>query len=364
MEKELFETGPIRPPSEAGSYLVRLTRGCPWNRCGFCVTYRKHKFEIRDVETVLEEIDAMALIRDELTAGGGMLKRRPADRYEWVVANALTSGGRTVFLQDADSLAMKPENVRRVLARIRDRFPEVTRVTTYARSRTLASRSLDDLKSFRELGLTRIHVGMETAHDPLLELIHKGVTWEVHVKGGKNAVAAGMEVSEYVMPGLGGREMSEGHARDTASALSEIDPHFIRLRTLCLHPKMELSRHFGPSGLTRMTDFEIVEEIGRFISALNVTRATLTSDHILNLLGELNGSLSTGKEALLAVIERFFSLPLEEKLLFQAGRRAGRLEAIDDLKDPTLRAQAVAILEEIGAENLEESVRSATARFI
>ena len=50
-----FETGPIRPPSEAGSYLIRLTRGCPWNKCKFCRSYRRHKFEIRDVAEVVVE---------------------------------------------------------------------------------------------------------------------------------------------------------------------------------------------------------------------------------------------------------------------------------------------------------------------
>lgn len=363
MEDFSYETGPIRPPSEAGSYLVRLTRGCPWNRCGFCVTYRKEPFAVRPVEDITRDIDRMAALRDSLLLEGGGV-RRPSDRYEWMVANALASGGRTAFLQDADSLSIKPDAVRAVLNHLKKIFPEIERVTTYARSHTLALKKPEDLKSFREAGLTRVHVGMETAHDPLLKIIAKGVSFDQHVEAGRKAVEAGFELSEYVMPGLGGVELSAGHAADTARALSLIDPHFIRLRTLCLHPKMALAKEFGEGGLTRLEEAGVVAEIRDFIAGLNVTRSTLASDHILNLLGELNGALPKDKENLLAVCDRFLALSGREKMLFQAGRRAGRLERLGDLANPSLRAQAEAILEEIGEENIEEAVRQATARFI
>lgn len=363
MEKLSFETGPIRPPSEAGSYLIRLTRGCPWNRCGFCVTYKKYKFELRPVEEVLADIDAMAVIRDRLLPGDGTI-RRPEDDFEWGVANALVNGGKTAFLQDADSLAMKPDDVRKVLTHLKLRFPEVERITTYARARTLANRSVDDLASYRELGLSRVHVGMETAHDPLLDKIAKGVTFEVQVKGGRNAVAAGMELSEYVMPGLGGVEMSHGHASDTAKALNLINPHFIRLRTLCLHPKMELYAQFGEGGLTRLTDAEIVGEIREFLAGLEVTRTTLTSDHMLNLLGELYGKLPEEKGMLLGVCDAFLALPEREKKIFQLGRRSGFMEKLSDLESPQLHAKAESLLKEIGEENVEEAIRNATRRFM
>jgi radical SAM superfamily enzyme YgiQ (UPF0313 family) len=39
-----FEQGPIRPPSEAASLLIRVTRNCPWNRCTFCPVYKGSRF--------------------------------------------------------------------------------------------------------------------------------------------------------------------------------------------------------------------------------------------------------------------------------------------------------------------------------
>jgi radical SAM superfamily enzyme YgiQ (UPF0313 family) len=52
-----FEQGRIRPPSEAGSLLIRITRNCPWNRCTFCPVYKGTKFSLRPVAHVLKDID-------------------------------------------------------------------------------------------------------------------------------------------------------------------------------------------------------------------------------------------------------------------------------------------------------------------
>jgi hypothetical protein len=358
-----FETGPIRPPSEAESYLIRLTRGCPWNKCKFCRSYSRVAFEIRDPADVTADIDAMARIRDEIKRGSPV-----QDQYGWMVENALRRGGTTAFLQDGDSLAMKPDAVRHILAHLRERFPEITRITSYARSRTMASRSVEDLASYRELGLTRIHIGMESGHDPLLEIIKKGATAEVHIRGGKRVVAAGIELSEYIMPGLGGRELSEGHALDSARVLNEIGPDFIRFRTVCLGPTLPLWEEFSSGQLTRLADIEIVKEIRTFIEALHLDGSKIASDHILNLLGELEGKLPEDKESLLNIIDTFLSLPKEERELFQVARRAGMLEKLSDLGQSRIHVKAGKLLEDIyrhyGRDGVEEAAREMMERFI
>ncbi len=358
-----FETGPIRPPSEAGSYLIRLTRGCPWNKCKFCRSYRRHKFEIRDVSEVITDIDAMARIRDKINAGTHV-----GDEYGWMVENALRHGGTTAFLQDGDSLAMKPDAVRTILGHLNRRFPEIKRITTYARSRTMASRTVEDLVSYRELGLTRIHIGMESGHDPLLDIIKKGTTAEKHILGGRQVVNAGIELSEYFMPGLGGRELSSGHATDSARVINAISPDFIRLRTICLGPTLPLWEEFTSGKLTRLADIEIVKEIRDFIVALDVDGARIASDHILNLLGELDGRLPDDKDKLLDIIDTFLALPKEEQELFQVARRAGMLEKLSDITHPRVQFNARKLLDEIylhyGRNGVEDALRQMMERFV
>jgi hypothetical protein len=372
-----FETGPIRPPSEAGSYLLRLTRNCPWNRCSFCRTYKNEKFSLRDPEEIERDIDTMAMIRDRLLSSDMIpdgLESRIRNGFsgpeEWTVLNALVAGGRTAFLQDADSLVMKPDNLRRILTHFNKRFPEVVRITTYARSRTLACLSPEDLRTYRELGLTRIHIGMETGHDPLLELIKKGTTAELHIRGGRNAIDAGLEVSEYIMPGLGGREMSKGHVLDSARVINAIDPHFIRLRTLSLGPGLPLWETFyGPDArLTPLPEVQVVGEIRDFIAALDGIRSRLVSDHIMNLMGDLEGQLPGDKQELLNRCDAFLKLPPEEQRLFQVGRRAGLLTGVTDLRNSGARARSESVLATLlqayGPERLEEGIQEIKARFV
>src|SRR5512139_499359 len=63
---DVFEMGPIRPPSEAKSLLIRVTRNCPWNKCEFCHTYKGSTFSIRPVAEVKEDIDRVKAIVDEI----------------------------------------------------------------------------------------------------------------------------------------------------------------------------------------------------------------------------------------------------------------------------------------------------------
>lgn len=63
-----FEQGPIRPPSEAASLLIRLTRNCPWNRCSFCPVYKGTSFSVRPPEHIIKDIDQVKHQVDRIQA--------------------------------------------------------------------------------------------------------------------------------------------------------------------------------------------------------------------------------------------------------------------------------------------------------
>lgn len=137
----------------------------------------------------------------------------------------------TGFLQDADSMMMKPDDFIEAVRYLRKSMPDITRLTTYARSQTVYSRKnhLSEISPW----LDRLHIGLETGDPELLRLIHKvgkKQPDDVQILAGQRAKAAGFEVSEYYMPGLGGIEKMEDNARNTAEAINEINPHYVRLR--------------------------------------------------------------------------------------------------------------------------------------
>lgn len=224
------EVGPIRPPSEGCSLLLRVTRNCPWSLCKFCYgkPYGRGRFSLRKVEEVKEEVGRMGRVLELLREG-----RMPAgleglhNLLSW-----FSSGSRTVFLQDADVLLMPTPQLVEILEEVRRRLGEMERITCYARGRTLSRKSVEELRRLREAGLSRLHVGLESGDGEVLERMNKGLTPQEVVEGGRKAREAGLELSLYYILGLGGEERWEEHARNTARVLNEVDPEFVRVRRL------------------------------------------------------------------------------------------------------------------------------------
>jgi radical SAM superfamily enzyme len=233
---------------------------------------------------------------------------------------------------------------------LRARIPGIRRVTSYARSSTLARKELDELREIREAGLDRIHVGLESGSDRVLALVKKGCTAEQHIVAGRKVITAGMTLSEYIMPGLGGQEWSQEHALETARVLNAIDPHFIRVRSLRIPPRVPLHREQLEWRFSPLSDDDTAREIRLLLQSLDGIDSTLTSDHIMNLLPEVEGTFPQDKQHMLTVIDRYLSLPAEDRLLYRLGRRGGAIQSLDDLKNPLLRSRLEAARMELEAE--------------
>jgi len=378
-----FEQGPIRPPSEARSLLIRATRNCPWNRCAFCHTYQGETFSLRPEAEIKADILKMAETAERIRAlslrcgEGGCVGERTihrifnqAENYEGCfqsVAAWLYYGGESVFLQDANSLVMKTDDLAEVISFICKTFSSVTRITTYARAKTAAKKTVEELKRLREAGLSRIHVGMESGYDPLLKFIRKGVTSAEQIEGGQKIREAGLSLCEYVMPGLGGVRWTREHAVETARVLNRINPDHIRLRTLQAVPGTPLAEKIRQGEFQPLDDEEILREIRLFIETLEGIETMVVSDHILNLLEELEGKLPDDRERLLGIIDRFFALPAEERMIFRLGRRMGAYRRLDDLADGGRKIRFKGILDGYCAKDpleLERDIAEIRSRYI
>ena len=200
---------------------------------------------------------------------------------------------------------MKTELLVEIVAFLRETFPTLERVCSYARGKTVFRKKPEELRRLRETGLSRLHIGLESGDDEVLAYVQKGATADEMVQAGRKAIEAGFELSEYVMPGLGGRERWEQHAKNTARVLNEINPHFIRLRTLHLVRGTPLYEK-AERGEFHVNSIEgVLIEIRRFIEDLEVTSELITSDYAFNFfMGEVDGKLPGDKENLLKSIDR------------------------------------------------------------
>jgi radical SAM superfamily enzyme YgiQ (UPF0313 family) len=379
-----FEVGPIRPPSEAQSLLIRATRNCPWNRCHFCPVYKGEKFSLRTVEEIKKDILTAKEIADEIRAmswKGGLgdrpqeaaalaYRNAPNDSYRQV-ALWLYFGGESAFLQDANTLVMRTPELVAVLKFLRQTFPDLRRVTIYARSHTAARKKPEEYRELNRAGLDRIHIGLETGYDPLLEYIEKGCTAEEEIRGGKMIRESGIELSEYVMPGLGGKKWSREHAEATAAVLNEIDPYFIRIRSLIVSPGTRLGEKLESGEFSTLDEDDVVREIHTFISRLEC-HARVTSDHIMNLLEEVEGKMPEDKPRMLAALDRYLGLDPDDKLIFRVGRRLAAaggsvFRNLDDLDDSDKRQAIEELLERLNihsSEDLDEAINKIREQFI
>lgn len=368
-----FEICTIRPPTENCSLTFRLARNCYWNKCAFCPVYKTGaKFSKRSLEEIFTDISNARKIYDllmenlpefsnssrdmDLYSLIDIVKRDrpgpaakhdlyddhvPADtiqdeRMKWFatwfkdtpdigdsithVYSWMNSGGETCFLGDADSLIFKPDFIKAVMDSIRTNFHSLSRFTVYGRTLTAARvRTPAELKSYRAAGINRVHFGVESGCDRVLELVNKGVTHDEQYRGIVKIKDAGLSASVYIMPGLGGEDFSSMHASDTAKLLTDTSPDYVRLRTLEIFPGTGLDNLKKTGKFAEASEEQVVREIRTMIEQID-TETEIVSDSAANLL-EINGTLPRGRERMLKTIDKYLELDSRQKLEFSLHSR-------------------------------------------
>jgi radical SAM superfamily enzyme YgiQ (UPF0313 family) len=238
--------------------------------------YKETRFERRPVEDIVQDIE---------TAGKFYRHRAP-----------------TIFLGDSNSLILDAGTLENILSHINQNFPDVRRVTSYARARTLCKMKMEDLQRIRRAGLTRLHIGLETGDPELLRVIRKGATPDQMITGCQRAKEAGFEVSLYVLAGIGGEARWREHAQGTADVLNRVNPDFIRIRTFVPTPLSELWENLQAGGGEIASPETILREQALLIERLEVTSLYL-SDHVSNYVS-VNGKLPGDKSQMLATLQQ------------------------------------------------------------
>lgn len=270
-----------RPPSEAGSLLIQATIGCPHNRCTFCKMYKSKKFRLRPLDELIGELEEARLKYGDLV--------------------------RTIFFPDGNTIFMKTEDLVALCKDARQKFPKLERITVYGSSRFINRKTSDEWQRLADAGLNRVHSGLESGDNTVLEHIKKGVTAEEAIAAGLKVKAAGIDLSEYVLVGIGGREYWQQHAANTALVLNEINPDFIRLRTYTPVPGTPLYEEYSDGRFILPGPLEALQEVRLLVEKLTCDSSVL-SDHISNYW-DVQGRPSSDKAAMLAGLDYALSLP-------------------------------------------------------
>lgn len=270
-----YEGAIIRPPSEAYSQLLQVTVGCSHNRCTFCPAYKEKKFRIKSFDEIQEDILESGTYR----------------RIE------------RVFLCDGDALIIHQKRLVQIMELIRVNIRGVKRVGTYANAKSVLRKTRDELTELKELGMGIIYLGVETGNAELLEKINKGVTYEQMVQAASRVKEAGIPLSVTVILGLGGKEKSLQHARDTSRILSDIDPDYAGALTLMIVPGTPLYEEYIKREFILPDQFGLLNELAIIIEGSNFSNCYFTSNHASNYL-PVKARLPQEKESVVRMIHR------------------------------------------------------------
>jgi radical SAM superfamily enzyme YgiQ (UPF0313 family) len=277
-----YEGTVYRPPSEAGSLIIKATLACPHNKCAFCGMYSGRKFHVRPVDEVIEDLDS-------------------------AVRSYGPHGVETIFLADGNTAVLPTEKLVSIGEAAKARFPHLRRITMYGSAKFLVKKNLEQWQRVAAAGITRIHSGLESGDAVTLRAINKGVTPEEAAAAYRHVMRAGIELSVYLMVGVAGLERSREHALGSASVLSQAPPTFIRLRTFIPQPGTPWHDRWRAGGLTLLSAYEALRETRLLVEHLTGP-ATLLSDHMSNFL-DLRGRLPDDKPAMLAEIDQAMQWP-------------------------------------------------------
>ncbi len=264
----------FRPPSEARSLIFQITVGCSQNSCSFCGMYKGKQFRIRPVDEILDEVAA--------------------------IPRQYLSAIQRVFLADGDALVYPFEGLVTLLDSLAARFPNLTRVGSYASPNSLTTKNPEQLAALRAKKLSILYLGLESGDEATLARVQKGFTAEEMAQQAIKARAAGMKLSVTAILGLAGRDRSLEHARGTAAWVNQVNPEYFSLLTLFHRHNEAFVR-----SLTQCTHRELLLEARELLLHLHPHRTIFRSNHVSNFLN-LAGSYPKDRERLLADLDAAF----------------------------------------------------------
>ncbi len=265
----------IRPPSEGGSILLQVTLGCSHGKCAFCGAYQGKPFGIKDRETIRRDIQFAAT----------HCRRQ-----------------RRLFLCDGDAMIIPQKRLLEILSDIRETLPWITRIGTYASAKSLRLKTDAELAELKEAGIGIVYMGLESGDDAILSAMHKNGDSASIIEEGRRAKRAGFKINVTVINGLGGVENSMIHARETARALTEMDPDQIGALSLMLIPGTELHDRHERGEFVVPDAYAILKELREMLAGLTLTRGLFLANHASNYL-PLKVRLPSGKQKALAELD-------------------------------------------------------------
>ncbi len=266
----------IRPPSEAYSMIIQVTVGCSHNMCTFCGTYKEQEFRVKDMRTIKADIDE---------------------------ASSMNYAFDKAFLADGDVLILSNDQLLEIISYIRNKSPQVKRIGVYGNTKALLRKTVEELKELREAGLGIIYQGIESGHEQVLRNIRKGALPKNMIEASEKVIVSGIKLSQTVLLGIGGKELSKEHAEETGKLLGKMSPDYASALTVMVLPNTLLHQEYAEKKWHLPDKFGLLEELKIIIENMQVKRRCFfTSNHASNYL-PIKATLPDERDAIVKTLE-------------------------------------------------------------
>lgn len=281
----------IRPPAEAGSFLLQVTVGCSANHCTFCGAYLDKAFTIKDFEEIASDIQK----------GGSWYPQT-----------------RRVFMMDGDALVVNNTKLLPVLKKLNESFPMLSRISSYANGYNILNRTDQELQELYDYQLRLIYMGLESGNQNILDHCRKRSTADEMVEAVQKAAKAKIKSSVIVLLGLGGKKYSKEHVTDTITALNRMQPRYLSFLSLMVVGGTSLHEEVLSGDFEELDPIELLQEAHDIIAGLELKKTIFRCNHASNYL-PLEGRFPQDKERLLDVLQSAFQGELRLKPEFLRG---------------------------------------------
>ncbi|AGK97226.1 radical SAM protein [Clostridium pasteurianum] len=268
-----------RPPSEAHSLIVQVTIGCAHNKCSFCSMYKDKKFRIRSLEEIEDDL------------------QDAREKYNYV---------KRIFLADGDSIVLSMKELKHILFKIKELFPECERVSAYAAPKDILRKTTEELKELKHLGIGILYMGIESGSDIILGEIQKGVTSSEIIEAGKKVKASGIKLSVTFISGIGGKDRWRENSIESAKVINSINPDYVGLLTLMVEPKTDIYENIKSGDFKLLSPEEVMLETRELIKNIQAQNCIFRSNHASNYVA-IGGTLPQDKKKLIDIIDDILS---------------------------------------------------------
>ncbi len=189
----------ILPPDQYMSLVIQLTEGCNYNQCTFCNFYRDRPFKIKSTDELESHLNNVKTF-----FGNGINFRK------------------SIFLADANALAVPQNRLVNSLELIHDQFPQFDNYYSFIDVFTGLKKSVNDFKQLKHQGIKRVYLGVESGNIDLMLFLNKKQLNNDIIDLTHNLKEGGIAVGIIFLIGAGGKIYAKQHLAESLILLEQM----------------------------------------------------------------------------------------------------------------------------------------------